>query len=194
VDFGPLKAWPKPVQQPSPPVLVGGTGTNVFKRVLRFGDGWMPYGMPVDSLRTLAYELRVAADAVGRREPSRAAERGARAIAFSENPTVPGLPSIHTDHWNPLWAAIQDTGLPICKHIGSSSRHYSTSDDAPGQVLLTLVGVNAMMTCADWIFSGVFERSPRLKIVLSEGGAGLGAVHRRARGEDPQPLPDRCAR
>jgi predicted TIM-barrel fold metal-dependent hydrolase len=106
------------------------------------------------------------------KEATRAAERGARAIAFSENPTVLGLPSIHTDHWDPLWSAIEASGLPICMHIGSSSRHYGTSDDAPGSVLLTLVGVNAMMTCADWIFSGLFERFPGLRIVLSEGGAG----------------------
>lgn len=105
-------------------------------------------------------------------EVRRAAQKGVRAVAFSENPTVLGLPSIHTPHWDPVWAAVADVDLPICMHIGSSSRHYTTSDDAPPQVLLSLVGVNAMMTCADWIFSGVFDRFPKLRIVLSEGGAG----------------------
>jgi probable F420-dependent oxidoreductase len=42
VDFDPLWSWPKPAQQPHPPVLVGGSGKHTFKRVLDYGDGWMP--------------------------------------------------------------------------------------------------------------------------------------------------------
>ena len=40
------------------------------------------------------------------RSPSceRVVAKGAKAVAFSENPTVLGLPSVHTDHWDPLWA------------------------------------------------------------------------------------------
>jgi probable F420-dependent oxidoreductase len=42
VDFGPAFQWPKPLQQPHPPVLIGGEGPNVLDRVLDYGDGWMP--------------------------------------------------------------------------------------------------------------------------------------------------------
>ena len=42
VDFEPIWAWPKPVQKPHPPVLVGGNGRTVYDRVLAFGDGWFP--------------------------------------------------------------------------------------------------------------------------------------------------------
>jgi predicted TIM-barrel fold metal-dependent hydrolase len=105
-------------------------------------------------------------------EVRRAAAQGARAVAFSENPTVLRLPSIHTGWWDPVWDAVEETGLPVCMHIGSSSRHFTTSKDAPGAVLLTCVGVNAMLTCADWLFSGIFDRHPGVRIVLSEGGAG----------------------
>jgi probable F420-dependent oxidoreductase len=42
VDFDPVYSWPKPVQQPHPPILVGGRGPTVLDRVLAFGDGWMP--------------------------------------------------------------------------------------------------------------------------------------------------------
>ena len=42
VNFDPLQAWPKPVQIPYPPILVGGAGPTVEERILAFGDGWAP--------------------------------------------------------------------------------------------------------------------------------------------------------
>ncbi len=42
VDFDPIWQWPKPVQNPHPPVIIGGDGPNTLKRVVRYGDGWMP--------------------------------------------------------------------------------------------------------------------------------------------------------
>jgi probable F420-dependent oxidoreductase len=42
VDFDAIWSWPKPVQQPHPPVLVGGNGEHVLDRVVAFGDEWMP--------------------------------------------------------------------------------------------------------------------------------------------------------
>lgn len=42
VDFDPVFSWPKPVQRPHPPILVGGGGPTTFDRVLEYGDAWMP--------------------------------------------------------------------------------------------------------------------------------------------------------
>jgi len=42
VNFDPMWQWPKPVQKPHPPIHVGGGGEHVLKRVLSYGDGWMP--------------------------------------------------------------------------------------------------------------------------------------------------------
>ncbi len=42
VGFDPMMAWPKPVQKPHPPVLVGGAFPYGARRALRYGDGWMP--------------------------------------------------------------------------------------------------------------------------------------------------------
>jgi predicted TIM-barrel fold metal-dependent hydrolase len=105
-------------------------------------------------------------------ELRRVLDKGARAIAFSENPTVLGLPSVHTDYWDPLWAVVDGAGIPVCTHIGSSSRLVTTSDDAPPTVLVSLNGLNSMMAAVDWLMSGILERFPRLKLILSEGGAG----------------------
>ncbi len=43
VAFGPMMAWPKPVQKPYPPVLVGGGMPYGAQRALAYGDGWVPH-------------------------------------------------------------------------------------------------------------------------------------------------------
>lgn len=106
------------------------------------------------------------------REVQRVAGSGVKAFAFSENPTTMGLPSVYTDVYEPLWAAIAETGIPVCLHIGSSSKLLRSAPDAPDPVALTFVGANSMMACADWLFSGVLERHPKLRVAYSEGGAG----------------------
>ena len=42
VDFGPMWCWPKPIQKPHPPVILGGSGPKILERVVRYADGWMP--------------------------------------------------------------------------------------------------------------------------------------------------------
>jgi len=46
VSFEPMWSWPKPLQEPGPPILIGGAPTAVtFRHIVEFGDGWMPlYG------------------------------------------------------------------------------------------------------------------------------------------------------
>jgi probable F420-dependent oxidoreductase len=42
VNFDPMQTWPKPVQKPHPPILVGGAFPYSARRAIRYGDGWMP--------------------------------------------------------------------------------------------------------------------------------------------------------
>jgi probable F420-dependent oxidoreductase len=59
VNFDPIWQWPKPVQKPHPPVIIGGNGPRVLERVLEYGDGWLPHGHggETDPLERIA-ELR----------------------------------------------------------------------------------------------------------------------------------------
>jgi probable F420-dependent oxidoreductase len=41
-DFPLVRSFPRPVQQPHPPILLGGTAQQVFKRTIEYGNGWMP--------------------------------------------------------------------------------------------------------------------------------------------------------
>ena len=112
--------------------------------------------------------------AEGAREIERCAAKGAKAVVFSENPSMLGLPSIHDKerYWDPVFAACSETGLPVCIHIGSSSKLPTTSPDNPLIITLALTPMNAMVTCVDWLFSGNLERHGNLKVCLSEGGIG----------------------
>ena len=42
VNFAPMQTWPKPLQKPHPPVIVGGAFPFGARRAVRYGDGWMP--------------------------------------------------------------------------------------------------------------------------------------------------------
>jgi len=48
VDFERIVGRPAPLQDPHPPVLIGGNGPTVHKRVLAYGDGWFPNRIPPD--------------------------------------------------------------------------------------------------------------------------------------------------
>jgi predicted TIM-barrel fold metal-dependent hydrolase len=105
-------------------------------------------------------------------EVRRNADRGVRAVCFSEIPAHLGLPSIHSGFWDPFFEACQETSTVICMHIGSSSRMPATSGDAPAAVAASLSFNNAMASMSDFLFSGVLVRFPRLTLAYSEGQIG----------------------
>ena len=111
---------------------------------------------------------------LGAAEVRRNAERGVRAVCFSEIPPFLGLPSVHDkDHyWDPFFAACEETHTVICMHIGSSSKMPSTSADAPAAVGSTLTFANSCYSLVDWLMCGAFNRFPDLKIAYSEGQIG----------------------
>lgn len=66
VNFEPIWCWPKPLQQPHPPVLVGGNGPRVLDRVVAFGDEWMPNRIAAEDLPARIAELQRKAAQAGR--------------------------------------------------------------------------------------------------------------------------------
>jgi predicted TIM-barrel fold metal-dependent hydrolase len=105
-------------------------------------------------------------------EVRRVAAKGCHAVTFSSNPYALGLPSIHTDHWDPVWKACVETGTVVCMHLGSSSQTPTTSPDAPIEVVYSLSPINLFEAAADVLWSPMFRKFPELRIALSEGGTG----------------------
>ena len=102
----------------------------------------------------------------------RVAAKGCHAITFSENPVKLGLPSLHSDHWDPFWTACCDEEVVVCLHLGSSSQMPVTAPDAPIEVMIALSPVNLLHAATDLLWSPVLRRFPTIKFALSEGGIG----------------------
>jgi len=121
VDFEEIWQYPKPLQRPHPPVLVGGSGPTVLDRVLAFGDAWFPnWGEVEHDLEDRVAELR-----------SRA-ERTIDVMAMGA-PADPGvlercerLGIIRVVHWlpsagrGPIEAALERREAAIAELLGES--------------------------------------------------------------------------
>jgi len=64
VNFDPMWAWPKPVQKPHPPIILGGEFPHGAKRAIAYGNGWMPIGgRGLDTLDVLPRYRQAVAEA-----------------------------------------------------------------------------------------------------------------------------------
>lgn len=79
VDFPPLRSFPKPKQKPHPPVYLGSKAANVFKRVVSWGEGWMPNRITPEEIRAGRASLN---------ELARQAGRDPKSITISVLPNV----------------------------------------------------------------------------------------------------------
>ena len=66
IDFPPVVCLPKPAQKPHPPVYLGGMAKNVFRRVVAWGDGWMPNRVSPEQVAQGRKELNRLANQAGR--------------------------------------------------------------------------------------------------------------------------------
>jgi probable F420-dependent oxidoreductase len=123
VNFDRIWCWPKPVQDPHPPILVGGNGPTVHDRVLGFGDEWLPNRIGDDDGMIAAIEeLQRLANEAGRdpvpislqippREPERLERYEAAGVTRvvhmlrPEDATDPGGAERKLDEWAGRMAA-----------------------------------------------------------------------------------------
>jgi predicted TIM-barrel fold metal-dependent hydrolase len=105
-------------------------------------------------------------------EIRRLADKGFRTVSMNENPTVQGLPSIHNDYWDPVYAAIADTDMTIALHIGSGNPAPHASMETPIEAWISTMPLSVAQGLADWLQLEELHRYPKLRIAISEGGIG----------------------
>jgi predicted TIM-barrel fold metal-dependent hydrolase len=115
------------------------------------------------------------------KEIERCAALGHKGVLFTGEPQKSGLPLLGDRHWDPIWSAAQNVGLPISFHIGSGDfeEHFSadrieTHGIAPTVVRSTVtILLENGHQLVDLLTSGVLPRFPTLKFVSVESGIGF---------------------
>ncbi len=115
-------------------------------------------------------------------EVHRAAETGHHGVLFANDYGGFGLPDFTDHHWDPVFAAAQDVGLPVVTHVGfCSSRAGSvmrrpapaTASSAAQRAFTSSMALLGMAEyLAKVVTSGLCERFPRLRFVSIESGIG----------------------
>jgi probable F420-dependent oxidoreductase len=66
VSFDKIWSWPKPLQKPHPPIILGSASKMGIKRVVEYCDGWIPIGLALPDLPAAIKDLHAQAKAKGR--------------------------------------------------------------------------------------------------------------------------------
>jgi len=106
-------------------------------------------------------------------EVERVAARGGKSLQLPVFPAEFGLPDYYDDRYGPLFSAIEQTGLPICCHIGLNTTldDLSRRDPTPQKgIMVAMTPLTTGEAFGMWILTGVLERHPKLKIVFVEPG------------------------
>lgn len=104
-DFPPVWSVPKPAQKPHPPIFLGSvTSPNVFKRIVAWGDGWMPVGVSLEQIKHGREALNELAAQAGR-DP-----RSIQIVAFFVPPDPEALKAFEDAGADAALVALETSG------------------------------------------------------------------------------------
>jgi predicted TIM-barrel fold metal-dependent hydrolase len=85
-------------------------------------------------------------------------------------PDVDWVKPLYHPDYDRLWAVLQDLEVPVNLHAGTGSPNYGRFASVP-MIMISEVPFYGMRPFVHMLLSGVFERFPRLKFVMTEGSA-----------------------
>ena len=92
-------------------------------------------------------------------------------------PDVTWVKPLYDPVYDPLWATIEELELPLSLHSGTGSPNYGRYASVP-MIMISEVPFYGMRPFVHLLLSGVFERFPRLKFVITEGFRSQRRGHR----------------
>ena len=128
----------------------------------------------VDPKRLIvSYQIPIHDIDVAVAEVRRVAGLGAKSLQLPVFPSEYRLPEYADERYDPLFGVIEETGLPICCHIGLNTNldDLTRRDPTPNKgVMVPVTGLMTAEAFGMWVMGGVFERFPNLKVVFVEPG------------------------
>ncbi len=105
-------------------------------------------------------------------EVKRLVQKGCHAVAFSDNPSLKGFPSIHNVYWEPLWKICAEENVVLNCHIGTGASATHPSMESPIDAWIIGMPMAIANSASDWLQLPALLEYRTLKIALSEGGIG----------------------
>ncbi|MCB0996809.1 MAG: amidohydrolase [Acidimicrobiales bacterium] len=159
---------------------------SAFRYLYMVQDGWKEatrafnsalseFASPAPERLVVSYQIPIHDIDAAIAEVQWAATAGCKSLQLPVFPAELGLPDYWESRYDPLWAAITETGLPICCHIGMNTAldDIARRDPTPQKgIFVTMTAMSAGEALGMWLLTGVFERFPELKVVFVEPGLG----------------------
>jgi predicted TIM-barrel fold metal-dependent hydrolase len=148
---------------------------GVGETVRAFNDALHAFAATDPRRLIVSYQIPIHDIDLAVAEVQRVAAMGGRSLQLPVFPAELGQPDYYDDRYEPLFATIQETGLPICCHIGLKTTLEDVARRDPTPNMGVMVPLTPLMTAEAfgmWIMGGVLERFPDLKLVFVEPGLG----------------------
>jgi len=146
---------------------------STAEAVRAFNDALTDFAGADPKRLVVSYQIPIHDIDVAVGEVERVVGLGAKSLQLPVFPSEFGLADYYDERYEPLFATIQDTGLPICFHIGLNTNlaDVARRDPTPNMgVMVPLVPLMTAEALGMLIMGGVFERFPRLRTVFVEPG------------------------
>ncbi|HVX09186.1 amidohydrolase family protein [Humibacter sp.] len=146
---------------------------GVAETVQAFNDTLHDFASADPQRLIVSYQIPIHDIELAVAEVDRVAARGAKSLQLPVFPSELGQADYYDDRYDPLFAKIQDTGLPICFHIGLKTTLDDLARRDPTPNKGVMVPMTPLMTGEAFgmlIMGGVLEKFPGLKVVFVEPG------------------------
>ena len=140
-----------------------------------FNDALTEFASADPSRLIVSYQLPLHDVQAAVDEVHRVASIGGKSLQLPVFPPEMGLPDYWLEHWDPLWAAITETGLPITCHVGLNTALNSLAERDPTPqrgIMVSVIAPTTSEAFGMWMVTGVLERFPDLKLVFVETQLG----------------------